>query len=108
MLTTTSKAAGIIAIAYLAFFFALASGLVNSIIEGAGSRAFVVPSRSVQAPGETIVFTLILFIGMAGAFLLYQSGRTFDMRAQKALLISGFGAIGIALLVGYMILAVKL
>ncbi|MGH9992890.1 MAG: hypothetical protein ACREBU_15445 [Nitrososphaera sp.] len=108
MLTSTSKAAGIVAIAYLAVFFTLSSGLINSLIEGKNIRAFIVPSRTVQTTGETIVITLLLFIGMGGAFMLYQSGRSMNPKAQQALLISGFGAIGIALLVGFMLVSVKL
>ncbi|MGI0023769.1 MAG: hypothetical protein ACREA4_01330 [Nitrososphaera sp.] len=108
MLTSTSKAAGIVAIAYLAVFFTLSSGLINSLIEGKNIRAFIVPSRTVQTTGETIVITLLLFIGMGGAFMLYQSGRSMNPKAQQALLISGFGAIGIALLVGFMLVGVKL
>jgi hypothetical protein len=110
MLTTTSsKFVGVVAIAYLVVFFALASGMVNAIIEG-GSRgeAFILPSRSVQTSGETVVITLLLFIGMAGTFLLYESGRSLDPRAQKAMLISGFGAMGVALLIGFMLVSVKL
>jgi hypothetical protein len=108
MLTTTSKVAGIVAIAYLASFFAFASGLINSLIEGKGIMAFIVPTRTVQTTGETLVFTLLLFIGMGGAFMLYQSGKSLNQRAQQALLISGFGAIGIALLIGFMLVSVKL
>jgi hypothetical protein len=112
MLTTTSsKVVGVVAIAYLVVFFALASGMVNAIIEGGSSgssRAFILPSRSVQTSGETVVITLLLFIGMAGTFLLYESGRSLDPRAQKAMLISGFGAMGVALLIGFMLVSVKL
>jgi hypothetical protein len=45
---------------------------------------------------------------MAGTFLLYESGRSLDPRAQKAMLISGFGAMGVALLIGFMLVSVKL
>jgi hypothetical protein len=85
--------------------------MVNAIIEGGSSgssRAFILPSRSVQTSGETLVITLLLFIGMAGTFLLYESGRSLDPRAQKAMLISGFGAMGVALLIGFMLVSVKL
>lgn len=109
MLTTTSKVAGIVAIAYLAVFFALASGLINSLIEGRNLRsAFIVPSRSAQTTGETIVITLLLFIGMGGAFMLYQAGKSLNPKAQQALMISGFGAIGVALLIGFLLINVKL
>lgn len=108
MLTTTSKVAGLVAVAYLASFFAFSSGLINSLIEGRNIGAFIVPTRTVQTTGETLVFTLILFIGMAGAFMLYQSGKSSNQRAQQALLVSGFGAIAIAMLVGFMLVGVKL
>jgi hypothetical protein len=108
MLTTTSKVAGIVAVAYLASFFAFSSGLINSLIEGSGIAAFIVPTRTVQTTGETVVFTLLLFIGMGGVFMLYQSGKSSNQRAQQALLVSGFGALGLALLIGFMLVGVKL
>ena len=108
MLSNASKLAGVIAGIYLAVFFALASGLVNSIIEGRNSSAFILPSRSVQTVGETIVITLILFIGMAGAFLLYRAGKTINPKAQQAQLAAGFGMIGVAMLLGFVLVGVKL
>ncbi|MFL6490181.1 MAG: hypothetical protein ACJ70M_01620 [Nitrososphaera sp.] len=103
-----SKVVLIVAIAYLTTFFAFASGMINALIEGRGVNRFMIPSRSAQTIGETVVFTLILFIGMAGAFMLYQSGRSANPKVQKALLIAGFGMLGIALLVGFMLVGVKL
>jgi hypothetical protein len=108
MLTSTSKVAGVVAVAYLATFFALASGMINSLIEGAGVNRFMIPSRSVQTVGETVVITLILFIGMAGTFMLYHSGRSPNPKVQKVLLMSGFGILGIALLLGFILVQVKL
>ena len=108
MLMPPSKVVLIVAIAYLTTFFAFASGLINALIEGRGVNRFMIPSRSAQTIGETVVFTLILFIGMAGTFMLYQSGRSANPKVQKALLIAGFGMLGIALLVGFMLVGVKL
>jgi hypothetical protein len=108
MLTSTSKVVWLVAVAYLATFFALASGVINALIEGAGINRFLVPSRSVQTVGETVVITLILFIGMMGTFMLYQAGRSPNPKVQKALLMSGFGVLGIALLLGFIIVQVKL
>jgi len=108
MLTTPSKVAWIVAVGYLAFFFALASGLINSIIEGRNLGGFIIPSRSAQTVGETVVITLILFIGMAGTFMLYNSGKSTNPQVQRALLISGFGVLGIALLLGFILVKVKL
>jgi dolichyl-phosphate-mannose--protein O-mannosyl transferase len=107
MLATRSKVVWIVAVAYLTTVFALASGLINSLIEGRGINRFMIPSRSAQTIGETIVFTLILFMGMAGAFMLYYSGRSPNPKVQKALLIAGFGVLGIALLLGFILVGVK-
>ncbi|AFU59734.1 hypothetical protein Ngar_c28140 [Candidatus Nitrososphaera gargensis Ga9.2] len=109
MLTTTpSKVVWIVAVGYLAFFFALASGMINAIIEGRDFGGFILPTRSVQTIGETVVITLILFIGMAGTLMLYHSGRSVNPQVQKALLIAGFGVLGIALLLGFILVGVKL
>jgi len=109
MLTTQSKVLWIVAIAYLTTFFALASGMINALIEGRGINRFLIPSRSSQTIGETIVITLILFIGMIGAFMLYDSGRrSANPKVQKVLLIAGFAVIGIALLLGFILVGVKL
>jgi hypothetical protein len=108
MLTTPSKVVWIVAVAYLTTFFALASGMINALLEGRGINRFMIPSRSAQTVGETVVFTLILFMGMAGAFMLYQSGRSANPKVQKALLIAGFGVLGIALMLGFILVGVKL
>ncbi len=109
MLTTQSKVVWIVAIAYLTTFFALASGLINALIEGRGINRFMIPSRSSQTIGETVVITLILFIGMIGVFMLYDSGRrSANPKVQKVLLIAGFGVLGIALLLGFILVGVKL
>jgi hypothetical protein len=108
MLTTHSKVVWIVAVAYLTTFFALASGMINALIEGRGINRFMIPSRSAQTIGETVVITLILFMGMAGAFMLYHSGRSPNPKVQKVLLIAGFGVLGIALLLGFILVGVKL
>jgi hypothetical protein len=45
---------------------------------------------------------------MAGAFMLYHSGRSPNPKVQQALLISGFGVLGIALLIGFILINIKL
>jgi hypothetical protein len=108
MLTAPSKVVWIVAVAYLTIFFALASGMINALIEGRGINRFMIPSRSAQTIGETVVITLILFMGMAGAFMLYNSGRSANPKVQKVLLIAGFGVLGVALLLGFILVGVKL
>ena len=107
MLSSNSKVVFIVTGAYLITFFVLASGVVNASIEGAGARAFILPTRGVQTLGETVAITMILFIGLAGAFLLYRAGRVFATKTQNAFLAGGFGVIGVAMLIGYILVNIK-
>ena len=109
MLPKTGQLALIVAICYLVLYFLLASGLFNSIIEGPGQNPsqFIVPSRSVQTIGETIVTTMILFIGLCGAFLLYKAGISINPKSQGGLLAAGFTIIGIALILGFRLVGIK-
>jgi hypothetical protein len=108
MFAGASRVAVIVAGAYLVVFFALASGVVNALIEGAGVRSFIVPSRSIQTIGETVAITLMLFIGLGGAFLLHRAGRSTSAKSQKALLAGGFGIVAVAMLLGYLLVSIKL
>ena len=77
MSSKSSKLVIVAAIIYLLVFFALASGIINALIEGAaaGAGAFILPTRSAQTFGETIVLVFILFIGMGGAIMLHRAGK---------------------------------
>jgi hypothetical protein len=108
MLTSTSKYITIASVLYLVAFFAFASGLVNSIIEGGRSKGIIVPSRSIQTIGETTVIVVILFMGMFGAYLLYSSGKAASSKSQWSFLIGGFTVLIIALTVGFSIIKIKM
>jgi hypothetical protein len=108
MLTSTSKYITIATVLYLVAFFAFASGLVNSIIEGGRSKGIIIPSRSVQTIGETTVIVVILFMGMFGAYLLYNSGKAASSKSQWSFLIGGFTVLIIALTVGFSIIKIKM
>lgn len=103
-----SRIALIVAGGYLVVFFALASGVVNSLIEGVGTRAFIIPTRSVQSIGETVAITFILFVGLAGIMLLYNAARTNAARTQRALLASGFAVLLGSLFLGYLLVSLKI
>jgi hypothetical protein len=109
MIFSASRIVLITAVAYLVIFFALVSGLINAILEGARTPrgTFIIPSRSIQTLGETIVSTIILFMGMAGAFLLYKSGQVLTTKGQEALLAAGFGILSISLTLGLMLIKIK-
>src|ERR671938_1332936 len=98
----------VVAISYLVVFFSLGSGLINAILEGGRyTRSFVIPTRSAQTIGETIVTTMILFMGMSGVFLVYRSGKATTLKTREALLASGFAVTGMALILGFRLIDFK-
>ncbi|AIF83262.1 hypothetical protein NTE_01190 [Candidatus Nitrososphaera evergladensis SR1] len=103
-----SKIAAVVAAGYIIAFFVLASGGLNAATEGSKVAAFIVPSRSVQTPGETGAITLILVIGLAGMFMLHRAGKSAGARAQRIMLAGGFGVVAVALMIGYLLVNVKL
>ncbi len=71
---------------YLIFFFALLSGMFYPVIT--------------HSSGDSVIEgVLILFVGLAGAVLLYKAGTS--GKHQKAYLIAGFVILSIALLLVY-------
>jgi hypothetical protein len=108
MFVGVPKTVLVVAGAYLIAFFALASGLVNAVTEGSGIGTFLLPARGVQTMGETASLTVILFIGMAGIFLLYRAGQSLAPKTQTTFLATGFGVLGIAIFIGYLLVNVKL
>jgi hypothetical protein len=47
-------------------------------------------------------------MGMAGAFLLYKSGKTNTPKSQEGLLAAGFAVIGISLMLGFRLVYFKI
>lgn len=107
MFSTASKYVTIISVLYLILFFAFSSGLVNSIIEGSSAKAFVIPTRSIQTIGETIVTIMILFMGLFGVYLVYKSGGISQPKNQWSFLAGGFILIAISLVVGFHLVKIK-
>ena len=108
---SSNKAILIASSIYLVFFFALGSGLFNSILEGAGSisGSFIIPSRSIQTVAETVVMIVIFALGTGGVYLLYKGGISqTPLKNQGALIAAGFVIIGIALIIGFRIIDIKL
>jgi hypothetical protein len=71
------------------------------------TSSFIVPSRSIQTIGETIVTMMILFMGMVGTFLLYRSGKAVTPKTQEGLLAAGFAVLGISLMIGFRLIDFK-
>jgi len=71
---------------YLIFFFALLSGMFYPVIT--------------HTSGSNVVGgVLVLFIGLAGAVLLYRAGTS--NKHQKAYLIAGFAILSVSLVLVY-------
>lgn len=109
-MVTISSAASITATIYLIFVFAFASGAINALTEGtqAGQALFIVPSRSVQTMGESVLATLIFFLGTSGFYLIHRSAKPQTTKSQKMFFVAGFVIIGIALLSGFLMMEFKL
>ena len=109
MVLSASRIVLIASVLYLVIFFALVSGIINAILEGSltPQGTFIIPSRSAQTLGETIVTTMILFMGMAGVFLLYKSGQALTTKTQEAFLAAGFVVLSISLVLGLMLVNIK-
>ncbi|MGI0041036.1 MAG: hypothetical protein ACRD94_03625 [Nitrosopumilaceae archaeon] len=74
---------------YLAFFFALLSGMFYPIIEQNANAI------------EVVIGVLILFVGLGGAWCLYKA--SISEKRQKTYLIAGFVILTIALLLVFSI-----
>jgi hypothetical protein len=108
---SSNKAILVVSSIYLVFFFALGSGLFNSILEGSErfSGSFLIPSRSIQTVAETAVMIIIFLLGTSGVYLLYKGGISqAPIKNQGALIAAGFIIIGIALVIGFRIIDIKL
>jgi hypothetical protein len=51
---------------------------------------------------------MILFMGMFGAYLLYNSGKAATSKSQWAFMTGGFTLLTIALIVGFHIVKIKI
>jgi hypothetical protein len=105
----TSKIVIVAAIIYIITFFALASGLINALIEGAAasSQALILPTRSAQTLIETVVLVFVLFIGMGGAIMIYRAGQGGTAKTQGLFLASGFALVAISLMLGFSLVNLK-
>ena len=97
-------------IIYLIFIFAFASGAIHALTEGGrtGQQLFLVPNRSTQTMAESVLSTLIFFMGLAGVYFIHRSSKPQTAKAQKMFFVAGFSIIGISLLAGFLLLNFKL
>ena len=98
-------------IAYITIFFALISGIFNTIIEGSNpiyAAALIIPNRSAQTWSEVIINFFSLTLGSAGAYLLYRTNRTNSVNnTSNFLLLIGLSSILLAAALGLFMIQVK-
>jgi hypothetical protein len=105
-----NRIVSITSVIYLIFVFAFASGAIHAIIEGGrtGQQIFLIPDRSTQTLSESILGTMIFFLGLAGMYFIHKSTKPQTTKMQKTLFIAGFSIVGISLLAGFLLLDFKL
>ena len=112
MIVNIKKIVSITSIIYLIFMFAFVSGAIHAIIEGgrtpAGQQFFLIPDRTTQTMAESVLSTLVFFLGLAGVYFIHRSSRPQTAKSQKMFFIAGFSIIAISLLAGFLLINFKL
>ena len=98
-------------IIYFLIFFSLASGILNTILEGSSPNfafSVVIPNRSVQTWSEVVINLFSLTIGSIGAYLLYASNRpSATMRSSSFMVFLGLASLLFAASIGFYMIQVK-
>ena len=110
MIISIKRAVSITSIIYLVFIFSFASGAIHAIIEGGktGRQTLLVPDRSTQSMTESVLGTMIFFLGLAGIYFIHKSSRPQAAKAQKMFFIAGFSIAAISMLAGFLLLDFKM
>ncbi len=105
-----NKIVTVTSLVYLILLFALSSGAIHAIIEGSrtGQQFFLIPNRSTQTMAETVLSTLILFMGLGGLYLIHRSSKPQAAKAQKMYFVGGFAITAISLLAGFLLVGFKI
>jgi|TARA_B100001750_G_scaffold248263_1_gene277892 hypothetical protein len=98
-------------IAYITIFFALISGIFNTILEGSNpiyASALIIPNRAAQTWSEVVINFFALTLGSTGAYLLYRSKRTNSpSNSPNFLLLIGLSSILLAAALGLYMVQIK-
>lgn len=93
---------------YIFIYFAFASGIINSIIEGQNyNQAVFLPSRAVQNNYETAIGIIIAVSGFIGALIAFKALNVEKLYEKYALMGSGFMIIMISLIFMYKVMELK-
>lgn len=98
----------ILASIYILIYFAIASGIINAIIEGQNyNQAVFLPSRAVQNNYETMIGVTLLLFGFIGALIAVKAFDVEKLYEKYALLGSGFMIMMVSLIFMFRIMELK-
>jgi hypothetical protein len=98
----------IVASIYILVYFAFASGLINSIIEGQNyNQAVFLPSRAIQNNYETVIGITVLIFGFIGALMTSKAFMKDKLNQKYALLGAGFLILIISMIFMYKVMELK-
>ena len=105
-----NRIVSITSVIYLIFIFAFASGTIHALVEGnrTGQNVLIIPDRSTQTMGESVLSILLFLFGSTGVFFVHRSAKPQAVKAQKMFFIAGFSIMAIALLSSFLLLEFKL
>jgi hypothetical protein len=109
-MVTVSRVVSVTSVVYLIFMLSYASGLIHALIEAetAPTQVLLVPLRQVQTISETVITTLVFFLGLLGVYFVHRSTKVPVVRQQKMYFVAGFSVIAISMLSMYLLLDFKL
>jgi uncharacterized membrane protein YsdA (DUF1294 family) len=84
------------------------SGLINASVQPVDQRYLIYPSQGLQSISETVIDSFAIFLGAAGVYMSYLSGRqTTKARMVNFYLILGLLLIASAMYIGYYVYTSK-
>jgi len=110
MIINVNKIVSVTSIIYLIFMFAFASGAIHALIEGGrtAEQVLLIPDRATQSMAESVLSTMMFFLGLAGIYFIHKSSKPQAAKAQKMFFVAGFSITAISLLAGFLLLNFKL
>jgi hypothetical protein len=97
-----------IEVLYVIGIVAMASGIVNAVIQPVDSRYIIFPGQGSQSITETVINALALMLGATGIYLSYLSGRqTTKPRMVTFYLILGLLLLGTGIYIGIYVYSSK-
>jgi len=105
-----NRIVSITSVVYLIFIFAFAAGTIHALVEAnrTGQNVLIIPDRSTQTMGESVLSILLFLFGSTGVFFIHRSTKPQAAKAQKMFFIAGFSIMAIALLSSFLLLEFKL